>query len=143
MNMADGALLGLVLIGLTAVSGTAHADPVGVVGNPNCGLPILPSFSESQKQLVQDSNPPSKYFCDEQGFLQTLASNHVTVSDPVTMIKAGYNHVCAVMGPADLDTRGSNYGTAEDAAKAVLASGAVTSNGDAQNVVLAAIKKLC
>jgi hypothetical protein len=44
MNMAGGTLVGLVLIGLIAVSGTAHADPVGVVGNPNCGLPILASF---------------------------------------------------------------------------------------------------
>ncbi len=128
---------------LTAISGTAHADPPGVVGNPNCGLPILPSFTESQKQLIEEANPPSKYFCDEQGYLSTLASDHVAVPDPIAMIKAGYDHVCAVIGPANLDTRGTNYGTAEDAVKAVLASSVVTSNGDAQNVVMAAIKKLC
>jgi hypothetical protein len=112
------------------------SDPVPFVGNTRCGKSHDPS-----EESGSDA-PMGTYLCAEKNYLHKLASDNVVVHDPVAIIKAGYDHVCAIVGPSDLDT--PNLGEREKAAKAeVLASGVVTSSGDAQAVVSDAIIELC
>jgi hypothetical protein len=117
---------------------------VPFVGNPRCGESHDPSDESG------DGSPPSSYLCAEKNYLHKLAGDNVVVNDPVAMIKAGYDIVCAIIGPSSIETPGSldangrDLGQDENAAQAaVLTSGVVTSPKDAQTVVSDAIIELC
>ena len=102
-------------------------NAVPFVGNPRCGTSHDPS-DESGKEV-----PIGTYLCAERNYLHKLALDNVAISDPELVIRAGYDHVCAIIGPSDLDT--PNLGAREEAAnKELLASGVVTSSTDAQAV---------
>ena len=89
------------------------------VGNPNCGESHDPS-DESGNDV-----PYGTYLCAEKNYLHKLADDNVDLSDPVALISAGYDHVCAILGPSDLDT--PNLGDRETAAiEELLASGVLT-----------------
>jgi hypothetical protein len=106
------------------------------VGNRKCGEAHDPS-DESDS-----GGPLGSYLCAEKNYLHKLADDNVVVDDPVAAIKAGYDNVCAIVGPSDLDT--PNLGEREEAAKEkVLASGVVTSQDDAQAIVSDAVIELC
>jgi hypothetical protein len=106
---------------------TTSPAPVPFVGNPNCGQP---------------SGPRTSYLCDEKNFLRKLAEDNVPVPDPVAMIKAGYDVVCAMIGPSDLDDP-NLVGDEEKAQATLLAKGVVTSPDNAKAVVSDAVIELC
>jgi hypothetical protein len=81
------------------------------------------------------------YACDEKDFLRLLDQDHVPVPDPVAMIKAGYNIVCATVMPHDTDPDSDKF---EEAAKQqLLARGVVKSPHDAETVETEAMVELC
>ncbi|SCX32931.1 hypothetical protein [Mycolicibacterium fluoranthenivorans] len=82
------------------------------------------------------------YLCAEKNFLHKLTLGKIDVPDPLAIINAGYDHVCATIGPSDLDTPDLGE-LEEEAKKELLASGVVSSAGDADAVVSAAVIELC
>ena len=110
----------------SATPSSSQPQPAPHIGNPNCG------------------STPSSYQCNEQGYLQKLASDNIAVHDAVAVVNAGYA-VCAITGPADIPPSASGNDLVADeqaAAVEVAGSGAVAS-GDAKQVVTDAIMFLC
>jgi hypothetical protein len=119
-----------------ATKPTASPAPVPFVGDPQCG-----EAHDSSDESGADV-PAGSYLCAEKNYLHKLAGDGVVVHDPVAVIKAGYDDVCAIVGPSDLDT--PNLGDREKAAQEkVLASGVVTTPKGAQAVVSDAVIELC
>jgi hypothetical protein len=115
---------------------TTSPGSVPFVGNPKCGESHDPSDESGT------GRPPGSYLCAEKNYLHEVAGENIDVHNPMAMIKAGYDRVCAIVGPSDLDT--PNLGEREEAAKKeLLASGVVTASADAQAVVSAAVIQLC
>jgi len=114
----------------------APTDSVAFVGNPKCGMSHDPSDETGF------AAPIGTYLCAEKNYLHKLELDNIDVPDPIAIIKAAYDHVCALVGPSDLDT--PNLGAREDAAKKeLLNSGVVLSADDAQAVVSDAVTELC
>jgi hypothetical protein len=121
---------------IAAPAPTTSRGSVPFVGNPKCGEEHDPSDESGT------GGPPGSYLCAEKNYLHKLADDNVVIDDPVAAISAGYDHVCAIVGPSDLDT--PNLGEREEKAKAeVLASAVVTTPDGAQHVVSDAVIELC
>lgn len=114
----------------------APTDSVAFVGNPKCGMSHDPSDETGF------AAPIGTYLFAEKNYLHKLELDNIDVPDPIVIIKAGYDHVCALVGPSDLDT--PNLGAREESAKKeLLNSGVVLSADDAQAVVSDAVTELC